>query len=148
MPTDLREACLAQLKQRVIAYGGFATVDRNPDWVQVKPTVPACAIYDGAETVEDLEVGTVLISTAAAITVHTLAATVPAAITELNRLRGLVRAAIGADPTLASQVLHTRYAGCAEPEMTQLEGSDCEASLELAFMIERREAELDPYRTV
>lgn len=127
---------------------GFATVARNPEWDEVPPALPAAAVYDGPEEVQELELGTLLVTMNVAVELRAVKPTMPALMTELNRLRALVRAAIGADPTLGGEALHTRYLGSDQPQVADLEQSPREGTLELNFAIERREAELDPYRSV
>lgn len=138
---------LAAFEERIRAEGGFATVDRNPEWETRAPPLPAAGIYDGPETADDLELGTLVVSMNVAVELHAEKPSMGELMTELNRLRALVRFAIGSDPTLDGEALHTRYLGSDQPEVVDLAESPREGILELNFVIERREAELDPYRS-
>lgn len=150
MTADLREMGLAAFHTVVamLSPGEFATVARNPDWDVWEPELPAAAVSDGRERAEPHQLGTLLVS--AEVTVELLTAlqpTVAETITELNRLRAVVRAAIGADPTLGGTVDGLRYLGCDNPVVVDLKETPSEGRLQLNFVLERAEAEHDPYRS-
>lgn len=131
------------------AVDDFATVDRNPDWTTIRPDLPAAAVHDGRERAEPHQLDTLLVS--AEVSVQLLAelqGSTAELITELNRLRALVRAAIGTDPTLGGAVDGLDYLGCEAPVVVDLAESPREGELVLNFAVRWAEAQHDPYRSV
>lgn len=147
MPTPLREQALAAFHGRLQTLGStFASIERNPNWRFGPDQLPGVALFDGDESAEPGEVQRLLIATTVAVVISATAGTTAALMTELNRLLGAVRAAIGADPTLGlSHVWNTAYDGCSQPDVSLVEGTPPEGSLEATFVITRAEAEFDPY---
>jgi hypothetical protein len=111
--------------------------------------MPAAGVYDGPEDNGDpFEVGTVLARSSMVVELYARQPTQNELMHEFHRLAALVRKAIGDDPTLGGEALHTRYLGSDQPILTDLDPAIREGTMELNFVIERREAELNPYASL
>lgn len=105
--------------------------------------LPALVMVDGSETVDALETGVLSIQTRFSVVLYAGAATEAGVGTALNALRASVIDAFWADTTLGGVVGRVDYEGCDDPELAP--ESESVGSLELFFVLERGEAELDPY---
>ena len=107
--------------------------------------MPAAAVYDGAERVEDQNVRDLFIVTSTAVELWTLQPTIAEALEDLNDKLGLVRLAVGANQQLSGLSTRVRYIGCDEPDIVAPTASPCQASLQMQFEIERFEQHDTPY---
>lgn len=98
---------------------------------------------DGGETVEALETGVLSIRTDFSVSLFVTGSDDSAFGPALNALQAAVRAAFAADTTLGGAVGRIDYEGSEAPEVDFETGKVAE--LQLFFVLERGEAELDPY---
>jgi hypothetical protein len=147
---DLRERCLSAIESILAATvpDSFKTFQRQPDWNNnVLPgPLPALAMYDGSETGDPLELPDIdHVRMAVSFEVYGSGDDAKTCSIELNRLRALVKSALGADPTLDGLVVRMNYIGCDEAESIDLREGPSDGRMRLNFEVYRLEGSFDPY---
>lgn len=123
-----------------------------PDWDESPPDLTlgsACAMFDGSESVEaEMEAPRVdQIHMAVSVEVWALGSNVRETNIELNRLRAVVRRALGLDPSLGGAAVDLLYVACDDPEPLDLRQGPSDGRLRLSFECRRFEGAYDPYST-
>lgn len=147
MPTSLREQALAAFFTRLQTIAGVTTFARNPTReFDTFDELPAVIQFDGGEAEGEPQMtGVLVLNTQVTALVWVRAATQTTIGQTVNDYAARVRQAMGGDPTLGGLALFVRYDGCDDPVLLTEEGAPPTASMGMSFVIERQEAELNPY---
>lgn len=150
MTVDVREQCLSAIETILGGLNEFAHFERVPDWDADPPDLrlgPGCAMFDGSEATEPEYEAPDIDMVRMSVSVEVLALTSSARETsiELNRLRAVVRHALGLDPNLGGLAVDHRYLGCDDPEPLDLNQGPSDGRMRLSFEVRRLEGAYDPY---
>lgn len=144
MAVSKREEALARVASRLGTITNV-TVLRTPNFDLGLSDLPAVVLYDGEETVDDLQAGILNIRTSCSVVVVVRAEQDKLG-TTLNALHARVRQTLGADPTLDQAVSFVAYRGAEEPVFVTDEVPH--AMMALNYEILRQEAEFNPFAYV
>lgn len=144
MAVSKREEALAGVASRLGTING-AKAFRTPNFDLGLSDLPAVVLYDGEETVDDLQAGILNIRTACTVMVVVRAEQDKLG-TTLNAWAATVRVTLGADPTLSGKVSFVAYRGAEEPVFVTDEVPH--AMMALNYEILRQEAEFNPFAYV
>lgn len=150
---DRREQCLAAVEAtlaNLVAPGAFQAFARVPDWENNSLDLtlgPALAMFDGSESSDgELEVPNMdYVRLSVSIEIWVQLSSASQTSSELNRLRALVRRALGTEPSLGGMVVDVRYLGCDDPEPLDLRQGPSSGRLRLSYEVHHLEGSYDPY---
>jgi hypothetical protein len=146
MAITRRELVLRAITDLIAAVPEFATVERNPVWVNKMPPLPAAAVYDGPERSQDQNSRDQQITTSVQIEVLVSQKSLLETTVDLNAKMGLVQQAVAVSQTLGGLAYRIRYIGCDQPEIPDLTASPCEGRLSINFEIDRLQTYASPYQ--
>jgi hypothetical protein len=147
----LEDKFIVELAARqVLTTGAFQRLERWPDWTNNSLDLtlgPALAMFDGSESSDGLlEVPNMdMVRLSLSIEIWAQLSSAGQTTAELNRLRALVRRALGTEPTLGGTVVDVRYLGCDDPEPLDLRQGPSSGRLRLSYEVEHLEGSYDPY---